>query len=62
LSFVTLGKLQPSCVLEFTATPALEKNRSNVRHRASAAELKAAPMVKLPLRVVTRQPMPRASV
>jgi len=59
LSFVTLGKVQPSCVLEFTATPALEKNRSNVLHRASAAELKAAEMVKLPLRVVTRHPSQR---
>jgi len=56
LSFVTLGKVLPSCVLEFAATPATEKNRSNVLHRASAAELKAAEMIKLPLRVITRHP------
>jgi len=43
-------------VLEFTATPATEKNRSNVLHPASAAELKAAEMIKLPLRVITRHP------
>ena len=56
LSFVTLGKVLPSCLMEFTATPAMERNRSNILHRASAAELKAAEMIKLPLRVVTRQP------
>lgn len=59
LSFVTLGKVLPSCILEFTATPATTANRSNVLHRASAAELKAAQMVKLPLRVVTRHPSQR---
>jgi type III restriction enzyme len=56
LSFVTLGKVLPSCIVEFTATPATTANRSNVLHRTSAAELKAAQMVKLPLRVVTRHP------
>ena len=54
LSFATLGKLQPSCILEFTATPDREKAPSNVLHRVSAAELKAAAMIKLPIRVVTR--------
>jgi type III restriction enzyme len=54
LSFATLGKLQPSCILEFTATPDREKNPSNVLHRVSAAELKAAAMIKLPIRVITR--------
>jgi type III restriction enzyme len=53
LSFATLGKLQPSCILEFTATPDREKAPSNVLHRVSAAELKAAAMIKLPIRVVT---------
>lgn len=56
LSFATLGKLQPSCILEFTATPDREKAPSNVLHRVSAAELKAAAMIKLPLRVETRAP------
>src|SRR6185436_3157579 len=54
LSFATLGNVLPSCIVEFTATPARAKQPSNVLHHVSAAELKAAEMVKLPLRVVTR--------
>lgn len=54
LSFATLGNVLPACIVEFTATPARGKQPSNVLHRVSAAELKAAEMVKLPLRVVTR--------
>ncbi|MDP1536139.1 MAG: DEAD/DEAH box helicase family protein [Burkholderiales bacterium] len=56
LSFESLGDVQPSCIVEFTATPAMEGTPSNVLHRVSAAELKAADMVKLPLRVITRHP------
>ncbi|HMO05102.1 MAG TPA: DEAD/DEAH box helicase family protein [Kiritimatiellia bacterium] len=56
LSFNTLGNILPACVVEFTATPARIKNPSNVLHHVSAAELKAADMVKLPLRVITRHP------
>jgi len=56
LSFSTLGNVMPSCILEFTATPARKKMPSNVLHYVSAAELKAADMVKLPLKVVTRHP------
>ncbi|MEW6487165.1 MAG: DEAD/DEAH box helicase family protein [Thermodesulfobacteriota bacterium] len=56
LSFATLGNVMPSCIVEFTATPARAKHPSNVLHHVSAAELKAADMVKLPLRVVTRHP------
>lgn len=59
LSFSTLGNVMPSCIIEFTATPARAKNPSNVLHRVSAAELKAADMIKLPLRVVTRHPSQR---
>ncbi len=59
LSFATLGNVLPSCILEFTATPARTKNPSNVLHHVSAAELKAADMVKLPLRVVMRHPSQR---
>jgi type III restriction enzyme len=59
LSFSTLGDLKPSCIVEFTATPAREGTPSNVLHRVSAAELKAADMVKLPLRVITRHPSQR---
>src|SRR5712691_6185837 len=54
LSFATLGNVVPSCIVEFTATPARSKHPSNVLHYVSAAELKAADMVKLPLRVITR--------
>lgn len=54
LSFTTLASVSPACVVEFTATPATKQNRSNVLHRVSAAELKAAQMIKLPLRVVTQ--------
>ena len=59
LSFSTLGNVLPSCIVEFTATPAREKTPSNVLHRISAAELKTAQMVKLPLRVITRHPSQR---
>lgn len=59
LSFTTLGQVMPSCIIEFTATPAREKNPSNVLHQVSAAELKAANMVKLPLRVIRRHPSQR---
>lgn len=56
LSFDTLGKVMPSCIIEFTATPARKRMPSNVLHYVSASELKAADMVKLPLKVVTRHP------
>ncbi len=54
LSFAALADVRPSCVLEFTATPAREGQPSNVLHQVSAAELKAADMAKLPVRVVAR--------
>ncbi|MEY2493393.1 MAG: type restriction enzyme [Verrucomicrobiota bacterium] len=55
LSFATLGNVLPSCIVEFTATPARTGAApSNVLHHVSAAELKGADMVKLPLRVITR--------
>ena len=57
LSFATLGIVLPSCIVEFTATPARNGAfPSNILHHVSAAELKAAEMVKLPLRVITRHP------
>jgi len=59
LSFATLGAVLPSCIVEFTATPARRGTPSNVLHHVSAAELKAAEMVKLPLRVITRHPSQR---
>lgn len=59
LSFATLDAVLPACIIEFTATPARSKNPSNVLHHVSAAELKAAEMVKLPLRVINRHPSQR---
>jgi type III restriction enzyme len=59
LSFSTLGNVMPSCIIEFTATPDRKENPSNVLHHVSAAELKAADMIKLPLKVITRHPSQR---
>jgi type III restriction enzyme len=60
LSFAALGDVRPACIVEFTATPARKGIApSNVLHHVSAAELKQAQMVKLPLRVVTRHPSQR---
>lgn len=51
LSFDTLAKVYPSCIIEFTATP---KQASNVLHSVSAAELDAEEMIKMPIRLETR--------
>jgi len=59
LSFDTLARFSPSCIIEFTATPQTRHNpdrgdfASNVLHHVSAAELKAADMVKLPIKLQT---------
>ena len=50
LSFEMLAALNPACIIEFTATPNADaRNSSNVLFRASAAEVKAAQMIKLPI-------------
>lgn len=55
LSFETLARLSPSCVVEFTATPASVHRpssglfASNVLYHVSASELKAEEMIKLPI-------------
>lgn len=59
LSFAALADVRPSCVLEFTATPARAGQPSNVLHQVSAAELKSADMAKLPMRVIARHPAQR---
>ena len=46
LSFVTLARLDPSVIIELTATPS---DDSNILHHVSAAELKDAEMIKLPI-------------
>lgn len=55
LSFTTLSRFSPSCIIEFTATPAKEGHPSNVLHTVSAAELKAEGMIKLPIYLETQQ-------
>jgi type III restriction enzyme len=54
LSFETLARFNPACILEFTATPHRENHPSNVLYSISARELKAESMIKLPLRLETR--------
>jgi type III restriction enzyme len=53
LSFETLQRFNPSCILEFTATPDTVKSPSNVLHTVSAAELKTEGMIKLPIQLET---------
>ena len=59
LSFETLARFAPSCVVEFTATPTTKHSpeagffASNVLSHVSAAELKAEEMIKLPVRLFT---------
>ena len=52
LSFDTLRRFGPSCVLELTATPA---DDSNVLMAVSAARLKAEQMIKLPVMLRARK-------
>ncbi len=54
LSFETLARFHPACILEFTATPAIQDHPSNVLHSSSAAELKAEAMIKMPIRLTVR--------
>jgi type III restriction enzyme len=60
LSFDTLARFGPSCILEFTATPETihkpEQKRfaSNVLCHVSAWELKSEEMIKLPIKLRTR--------
>lgn len=54
LSFETLARFQPSCIIEYSATPAKEDHPSNILHSVSAADLKSAQMIKIPIRLDTR--------
>lgn len=51
LSFETFARLNPVCLVELTATP----RNNNVLYSVSAAELKTAQMIKLPI-VLTEHP------
>lgn len=44
--FETLGRFNPSCIIELTATPVVG---NNVLHHVSAQELKSEDMIKLPI-------------
>jgi type III restriction enzyme len=61
LSYDTLSRFHPSMILELTATPQLKHDEakgqypSNVLFHVSAAELKAAEMIKMPIRLETDQ-------
>lgn len=62
LSFDMLAALRPACIVEFTATPNTDsRTGSNVIFRASAAEVKAAEMIKLPI-ILTEHPDWRAAI
>ena len=54
LTFETLARFNPSCIIEFTATPDLERNPSNVLYTVSARELSSEGMIKMPIRLETR--------
>lgn len=57
LSYETLRRFNPSGIIEFTATPAAHtrtKVGSNILFSVSASELKAAQMIKMPIRLVNR--------
>lgn len=50
LTFDTLKRLHPACIVEFTATPdSSNTSASNILYRCSASELKAENMIKLPI-------------
>ncbi len=69
LSFDTLARLDPSLIVEFTATPVTPDEHnpnkgvyaSNVLHHVSAAELKAADMIKLPV-ILRGRPEPKDTI
>ena len=55
LSFDTLARFNPSCIVEFTATPDTVNSPSNVLYHVSASELKAEHMIKMPIDIECRE-------
>jgi type III restriction enzyme len=50
LTFDTLKRVHPHCIVEFSATPDISQtSASNILYRCTAAELKAEQMIKLPI-------------
>jgi len=54
LAFETLARLEPSVILELTATPDRSRQPSNVLFSVGASALQAADMIKMPLGLVRR--------
>ena len=54
LTFDTLANFKPSCIIEFTATPDVKCNPSNILYSVSAQEFKSEEMIKLPIVVEGR--------
>lgn len=52
LSVSCVEKINPCCIVEFTATPAKD---SNILHNVSASELKAEEMIKLPIELTEHE-------
>jgi type III restriction enzyme len=52
LSVEVMQRINPACIVEFTATPAAN---SNILHSVSASELKAEDMIKLPVVLTEHQ-------
>lgn len=46
LSYEVMNRVNPSCIIEFTATPA---QNSNILYKVTAMELKSEEMIKLPI-------------
>jgi type III restriction enzyme len=56
LTFDTIERLNPSCIVEYTATPKTKGNdRSNVLFSVSAAKLKSEEMIKMPIELLTTE-------
>jgi type III restriction enzyme len=53
LSFKTLQRIRPACIIEWTSTPNISRDSgSNVLYHVGAAELQEAQMIKLPIKLV----------
>lgn len=56
LTYDTIERLNPSCIVEFTATPkASGADRSNLLYNVSASTLKAEQMIKMPIELLTTE-------
>lgn len=56
LIFEVLKRLNPACIIEFTATPKTKgSDKSNVLYSVSAAELKNEDMIKMPIELLTTE-------